>query len=81
MRRIQDGPVRGISFKLQEDERERKDQIEPEVSAIDRQKNEFLQIEIDQETKDMIRSMGVRTQCIISSSCLPSYPVFLLPQC
>lgn len=60
MKRIQRGPVRGISFKLQEEERERKDQYVPEVSALDVSSTESGQLEVDVETKDLLKSLGVR---------------------
>lgn len=61
MKRIQRGPVRGISFKLQEEERERKDQYVPEISALDfTQNSETGQLEVDSETKDLLKSLGVR---------------------
>ena len=59
MKRIQRGPVRGISFKLQEEERERKDQYVPEVSALDfAQNSESGLLDVDQETKDLLKSLG-----------------------
>ncbi|KAK8146134.1 40S ribosomal protein S17 [Beauveria asiatica] len=58
MKRIQRGPVRGISFKLQEEERERKDQYVPEVSALDPSHNEGGLLQVDGETKDLLKHLG-----------------------
>ncbi|KAI0770965.1 40S ribosomal protein S17 [Trametes elegans] len=55
MKRIQKGPVPGISFKLQEEERERKDNYVPEVSALDPTANT---LEIDPDTKDLLHSLN-----------------------
>ena len=54
MKRIQKGPVRGISFKLQEEERERKDNYVPDVSAV-----VTTDIPIDPETKALLKHMDM----------------------
>ncbi|KAE8694379.1 40S ribosomal protein S17-1 [Hibiscus syriacus] len=54
MKRIQKGPVRGISLKLQEEERERRMDFVPDESAI-----KVDQIEVDKETLDMLSVLGM----------------------
>ncbi|KAK9153595.1 hypothetical protein Sjap_001075 [Stephania japonica] len=54
MKRIQKGPVRGISLKLQEEERERRMDFVPDESAI---KTDL--IEVDKETIDMLAALGM----------------------
>lgn len=50
------GRVRGISLKLQEEERERRLDFIPEVSFVDQKIQEG--IEIDRATKEMLASAG-----------------------
>merc|ERR1711977_370194 len=57
MKRISRGPVRGISLKLQEEERERRLDYIPDISAVDLEIEKG--IEIDQDTKNMLRAMDM----------------------
>ncbi|CCH60648.1 hypothetical protein TBLA_0D01410 [Henningerozyma blattae CBS 6284] len=59
MKRIQKGPVRGISFKLQEEERERKDQYVPEVSALDLENHNGV-LNVDKQTADLVKTLGLK---------------------
>merc|ERR1711918_321310 len=54
MKRIQKGPVRGISLKLQEEERERRMEYVPDKSEVD---TEY--ITVDPDTKDMLDDLGM----------------------
>merc|ERR1712007_18765 len=54
MRRIQNGPVKGISLKIQEEERERRLDFVPAESHINVEKPAM----VDQETIDMLKNVG-----------------------
>ena len=54
MRRLEKGPVKGISFKLQEQERERRDNWMPSESKL-----AVPSVVVDAETKQMLEAIGL----------------------
>mmetsp|Transcript_6579 Transcript_6579/g.15693 ORF Transcript_6579/g.15693 Transcript_6579/m.15693 type:complete len:131 (+) Transcript_6579:83-475(+) len=54
MKRIQKGPVRGISLKLQEAERERKMDYVPDRSEVD-----MDSIPVDPDTREMLKELNM----------------------
>mmetsp|Transcript_12374 Transcript_12374/g.25135 ORF Transcript_12374/g.25135 Transcript_12374/m.25135 type:complete len:133 (+) Transcript_12374:65-463(+) len=64
MKRIAKGPVRGISLKLQEEERERRMEYVPERSEVD-----VDVIQVDPDTRDMLKELDMdKLPNIVTSS-------------
>merc|ERR1712204_34325 len=66
MKRIQRGPVRGISLKLQEEERERRMEYVPDRSEVD-----VDMIQVDPDTREMLKEMEMDRLPNIMASSLP----------
>merc|ERR1712014_83165 len=65
MKRIQRGPVRGISLKLQEEERERRMEYVPDRSEVD-----VELIQVDADTRDMLKELHMDTLPNITTSAM-----------
>uniref|UniRef100_A0A7S0VP61 40S ribosomal protein S17 n=1 Tax=Polytomella parva TaxID=51329 RepID=A0A7S0VP61_9CHLO len=62
MKRIQRHPVRGISLKLQEEERERRMDFVPEESALN-----LSAVEVDKDTMAMVKSLNLGAICSVAA--------------
>merc|ERR1712080_696602 len=58
MKRINRGPVKGISLKLQEEEREKRLDYIPDISAVDIMIADGIEIDVD--TREMLSSMDMQ---------------------
>ena len=66
MKRLARGPVRGISLKLQEEERERRLDFIPDVSFVDQKIQDG--ITVDKKTMDMLKKMETGVPKYITSA-------------
>ena len=66
MKRLARGPVRGISLKLQEEERERRMDYEPPVSAVDQAITDG--IKVDKNTWAMLQRMEIGVPRYVSQN-------------
>eukprot|EP01121_Diplochlamys_sp_Union-15-3_P013936 TRINITY_DN43_c0_g1_i2.p1 TRINITY_DN43_c0_g1~~TRINITY_DN43_c0_g1_i2.p1 ORF type:complete len:140 (+),score=25.91 TRINITY_DN43_c0_g1_i2:106-525(+) len=70
MKRISKGPVRGISLKLQELERERRENYVPDVSMME---NMVAEIAVDETTMELLKQMDLGSTPNLKIVEVPAY--------
>ena len=71
MKRLQRSTVRGISIKLQEEERERRDNYVPDVSELEKVSREIFRLVVRAFT---IRSSSVKIEFLLLQGCEMIFP-------